>query len=220
MNIQRFYAPTSREALAKARLAFGEGTLILSNRPTANGVEIVATAEDVLASVEPSAAAAAATGDAALAVRRQSAKPAASTQALVEADADQLAMSTLSFQDYVRERMLRRRHEALKEQKAEPAPAVPTATSQNFNDIIQAARAEMPAPVPVRVAPAVKPQPAPAMPVQAVSQGIMDELHAMSELIEEKFNTLTWLGQARQHPIQSNLMLKLIRAGLDRKSVV
>ena len=51
MNIQRFTAPTSREALAKARLAFGDGTLILSNRPTENGVEVVATAEDALASL-------------------------------------------------------------------------------------------------------------------------------------------------------------------------
>jgi len=48
MNIKRFTAPTSREALAKARMAFGDGTLILSNRPTANGVEVVATAEDTL----------------------------------------------------------------------------------------------------------------------------------------------------------------------------
>ena len=31
----------------------------------------------------------------------------------VEEDTEQLAMSTLSFQDYVRERMLRRRHEAM-----------------------------------------------------------------------------------------------------------
>lgn len=46
MNIQRFHAATAREALAKARAAFGEGTLILSNRPVANGVEVVATAED------------------------------------------------------------------------------------------------------------------------------------------------------------------------------
>ena len=46
MNIQRFHAATSREALAKARMTFGEGTLILSNRPTATGVEVVATAED------------------------------------------------------------------------------------------------------------------------------------------------------------------------------
>ena len=49
MNIQRFTAPTSREALAKARLAFGDETLILSNRSTASGVEVLATAENTLA---------------------------------------------------------------------------------------------------------------------------------------------------------------------------
>src|SRR5256885_2731242 len=48
MNIKRFYAPTSREALAKARMAFGAGTLILSNRNTPDGVEVMATAEDTL----------------------------------------------------------------------------------------------------------------------------------------------------------------------------
>ena len=55
MNIKRFTAPTSREALAKARMAFGEGTLILSNRPTANGVEVVATAEDTLSALDSAA---------------------------------------------------------------------------------------------------------------------------------------------------------------------
>jgi flagellar biosynthesis protein FlhF len=47
----------------------------------------------------------------------------------------------------------------------------------------------------------------------AVPQGIVNELHAMKELIEDRFNTLNWLGQARQDPVQANLMLKLIRAG-------
>ena len=56
MNIKRFTAPTSREALAKARMAFGDGTLILSNRPTANGVEVVATAEDTLSALDGAAA--------------------------------------------------------------------------------------------------------------------------------------------------------------------
>ena len=44
-------------------------------------------------------------------------------------------------------------------------------------------------------------------------QSLMNELHSMKELIEDRFNTLAWLGQARQNPIQSNLMLKMIRAG-------
>lgn len=51
-----------------------------------------------------------------------------------------------------------------------------------------------------------------AQPAQ-MPKGIVDELQAMKELIEERFNTLAWLGQAKQNPIQSNLMLKLIRAG-------
>ncbi len=52
MNIQRFIAPTAREALSKARLAFGDGTLILSNRPTEAGVEVVATGEETLEALD------------------------------------------------------------------------------------------------------------------------------------------------------------------------
>src|SRR6218665_88950 len=52
MNIQRFHASTSREALAKARMAFGDGTLILSNRPTAQGVEVLATAQSLLSALD------------------------------------------------------------------------------------------------------------------------------------------------------------------------
>jgi flagellar biosynthesis protein FlhF len=45
------------------------------------------------------------------------------------------------------------------------------------------------------------------------NRSIVDELHAMRDLIEDRFNTFAWLNQAKQHPIQSNLMLKLMRAG-------
>ena len=55
MNIKRFHAATSREALAKARMAFGDGTLILSNRPTPNGVEVVATTEESLGALDSAA---------------------------------------------------------------------------------------------------------------------------------------------------------------------
>ena len=124
MNIKRFHAATSREALAKARMAFGEGTLILSNRPTANGVEVMATAEDMLSSLDSAAAARQSSAPSPLAQASQrqqlqqqpprAAQPAAAAHRNpVEEDTEQLAMSTLSFQDYVRERMLRRRHEAI-----------------------------------------------------------------------------------------------------------
>ncbi|HEX5784470.1 MAG TPA: hypothetical protein VFY35_07055 [Burkholderiaceae bacterium] len=51
MNIQRFLAPTSREAMAKARAAFGDSAVILSSRATANGFEVVATTEENLSSL-------------------------------------------------------------------------------------------------------------------------------------------------------------------------
>jgi flagellar biosynthesis protein FlhF len=212
MNIQRFTAPTSREALAKARLTFGDGTLILSNRPTATGVEVMATAEDTLAALDHSESFANRTKDQA-ALRRPSAPISTETRDLVEDDATKLTMSTLSFQDYVRERMLRRRHEAMNGQaepqvKTEAAPIIRRMPDNARIAPVQFEPRVQPKPAPVRPAPVMAPALAPAM-----SQGIVDELHAMKALIEDRFNTLTWLGQARQHPIQSNLMLKLIRAG-------
>jgi flagellar biosynthesis protein FlhF len=239
MNIQRFIAPTAREALAKARLAFGEGTLILSNRPTATGVEVVATAEDTLTGMEsakpmPTAMPAPAPVSKPVAavtkgitMPRRAMPPGATTAAVahegskVEEDAAQLAMSTLSFQDYVRERMLKRRHEASQSQAAElvewekprnqatPAaqPAVASAPTKSALPTVVPQGNKLPAVRPSPSAISISPSPT------ALTQGVVDELQAMKDLIEDRFNTLTWLGQARQHPIQSNLMLKLIRAG-------
>lgn len=212
MNIQRFTAPTAREALAKARMAFGEGTLILSNRPTAGGVEVVATAEEALSQLEqPKTLADRAQAQAPL--LRKQAPAGQSTQALVEEDTTRMAMSTLSFQDYVRERMLRRRHEALAGRTtanaAQETASTPAATSPM--------RVAQPT-LPIEMSPAARSSAprsgtAAAQTAPAASQGIADELQAMRALIEERFNTLTWLGQARQNPIQSSLMHRLIQAG-------
>jgi flagellar biosynthesis protein FlhF len=230
MNIKRFHAPTSREALAKARMAFGDGTLILSNRPTANGVEVVATAEDTLSALDGGSMGSSTSSNPPLLAPNQArgipsrASQAAATAHLgrnpVEEDTEQLAMSTLSFQDYVRERMLRRRHEALN------GPAEPQTLSERSRDQ-EPVRERIAAPAVVRHNPLrtipmdLPPEPPRRRPEASAGhlaqasnqQSVMSELHAMKELIEDRFNTLAWLGQARQNPIQSNLMLKMIRAG-------
>ena len=225
MNIQRFTAPTAREALAKARMTFGDGTLILSNRPTASGIEVVATGEDTLAALDRNELAR-------QGKRQPSAQPQTASFAQPQVDPDsqvvddttQLAMSTLSFQDYVRERMLRRRHEALSGQPSlEERTQQPRLSPVNVRPApiqitsFQAPKVTAPAPRPAPQAtarPAQRPMPSQVTaPAPAMSQGIVDELQAMKTLIEDRFNTLTWLGQARQNPIHSNLMLKLIRSG-------
>lgn len=280
MNIKRFTAPTAREALAKARMAFGEGTLILSNRTTADGVEVMATAEEALSALQGDAepatrlqeraddmaasqharkpmAAPRAMAQPAAAQPRQApaaATPSATARSSVAGDTEQLAMSTLSFQDYVRERMLRRRHEALHgtgsasplseraalerglpeprfdtradaafesapqrraertQDTATAQPATPLARHNPLRPMHAALGAEQL--TPRRAAPpAPAASAAPTLAAGLGQQNLMKELQSMKDLIEDRFNTLAWLGQARQNPIQSNLMLKLIRAG-------
>ena len=158
MNIQRFTAPTAREALAKARLTFGDGTLILSNRPTSSGVEVVATGEDTLADLDRNELA-----------RQGKPQTAAKPMAPVRANPDsqvlddttQMAMSTLSFQDYVRERMLRRRQESLSGQ--------PQATMQERLVQPERVAARPVRPALVQIAPLVTPPVPPVRPVQRAS---------------------------------------------------
>ena len=213
MNIQRFTAATSREALAKARMAFGEGTLILSNRPTENGVEVVATAEDSLSALDQHQGSSQPKDQGS-----QSRRPAPNypdTISKVEEDAEQLAMSTLSFQDYVRERMMRKRSEATRTEPEVQAPPPVAAAQPERARTAVAPRIAIEVEPPVLKKVATPPRKVAPIVTQsaAMPQGIVDELHAMKEMIEDRFNTLTWLGQARQNPIQTNLMLKLIRSG-------
>ncbi|MEP7303737.1 MAG: flagellar biosynthesis protein FlhF, partial [Caldimonas sp.] len=113
MNVKRFTARTSREALRQVRETLGEDAVILSTKPAGAGVEVLAMAPEGMRQVEQLAAEAPAG-----ALR---AEPAAAPTS-VEQDVVQMQMSTLSFQDYVRTRMLKRRKAAMEGEGA-PAPA-------------------------------------------------------------------------------------------------
>jgi flagellar biosynthesis protein FlhF len=189
----------------------------------------------------------------------------------VERDTETMAMSTLSFQDYVRERMLKRRKEALEGRPApQPAAQAPMqAAGQGSAGVFAQAAASMPPvaprrslaeraalgdlPAQQRLAPAPRPEmhapivtremehdvgrntPARDLPraashddwaaamvmpradlnlaPTAPAANISGELSALKDMIEDRFNMLAWLGTSRNNPLQSNLMLKLIRAG-------
>ncbi len=149
MNVKRFTARTSREALALVRQALGEDAVVLSTKPSGDGVEVVAMAPESMAQIERMATSAATTATPAAAApassraaaarpgpgrpgvaRTQSARadvvatPAAES---IEDDIEQLSMSTLSFQDYVRDRMLKRRQVALQAESVAARAAAPVA---------------------------------------------------------------------------------------------
>jgi len=124
MNVKRFTARTSREALALVRQAFGEDAVVMSTKPCPEGVEVLAMAPESVGQLERVGAAAervqadsfrpmappparTATGE-----RREGRlekSPPAPVSTSVDDDVEALSMSTLSFQDFVRDRMLKRR---------------------------------------------------------------------------------------------------------------
>lgn len=146
MNVKRFIGRNSREAMQKVKAAFGDEAIVLSTKPAAEGgIEILAMAADGMAAVESMSRRAPAaepslhreepaheeddTSDASGPLAKGAAAARQSVANLahnVQEDVKQLAMSTLSFQDYVRERMLKRRQAAI-QSRTEPAMAAPEA---------------------------------------------------------------------------------------------
>ncbi|TDP85693.1 flagellar biosynthesis protein FlhF [Aquabacterium commune] len=148
MNVKRFIGRNSREAMQKVKAALGDEAIVLSTKPASEGgIEILAMGAEGMAAVESMSSSSGGRSPArdhreprdarAERAEPQDEAPAASasgrsvSQAVsesvsqiahnVQEDVKQLAMSTLSFQDYVRERMLKRRQAAI--QRTEPALA-------------------------------------------------------------------------------------------------
>ena len=136
------------------RQTFGEDAVVMSTRPCAEGVEVLAMAPESIQQLERIDAPAAAPP---VAAPSKSDKPRASLaervaavtrpapaaphraaaalrvepamHASVEQDVVDMSMSTLSFQDYVRERMLKRRQSEMAAVQPAPATVIATATS-------------------------------------------------------------------------------------------
>jgi len=124
MNVKRFTARTSREALALVRQAFGEDAVVMSTKPCPEGVEVLAMAPESVGQLERVGAAAervqvdnfrpmapppARTSTGERREPRLERNPPAPVSTSVDDDVEALSMSTLSFQDFVRDRMLKRR---------------------------------------------------------------------------------------------------------------
>ncbi|WP_051049343.1 flagellar biosynthesis protein FlhF [Ideonella sp. B508-1] len=150
----------------------------------------------------------------------------------VNEDVERMAMSTLSFQDYVRDRMLRRRQAALEGDKPSTA-AREAAPMVDDEPPRRAARPAEPLPEPGLAARAAAPQrraparplndgPAPELPVPTLSDvagheqiDMVHELRAMKGLIEERFGTLAFMEKLQREPRQAQLSQKLMDVGFS-----
>ena len=237
MNVRRFTARTSREALVLVRQVLGEDAVVLSTKPSVDGVEVLAMAPEGMAQIEhmasnPPSKPAAAT------VKSGFARSAARTEPAdapgdVDADVARLSMSTLSFQDYVRDRMLRRRQASLNPEAQAPARDEPRAATAERASVLEQRMSAPAAPLlrepPVLREPVIS-APEIHMPALADSQhaaatshatsrrdqdDMMSELRSMKGLIEERFGALAFMEKLNRQPAQARLTQRLLDCGFS-----
>ena len=244
MNVKRFIARTSREALAMVRQAFGDDGVVVSTRPCADGVEVLAMAADSVPQVEKAAVSVRPAGQApatpvAPLLARRSATPSRAEPAFdlptdasaqgsqpVDADVEQLAMSTLSFQDYVRERMLKRRQQEMGRESAAATPSEPAeaplrpSPAAALRERVAGTAEPMPKVAAHREPPVLREE----IRHTAGDAGdggrrdqaeMMTELRSMRGLIEQRFGALAFMEKLQRQPRQAQLTQKLLDCGFS-----
>ncbi len=216
MNVRRYFARTAREAMARVRAELGDDAIVLKNQPVDGGVEILALAGSELdlstaaAMESPWSEPSAAAGG-----RRQ-----ADTEPEARSDAGALSgvaqetagagnrvpMSTVHFENYVRERQKKRKlpdHGRNDGREAASGDRIPGAT--------------MVAPEPAgtqAAAQAAQSAPIPAAP-RFDTETLLTELRQMRGALSDQLEAMSWFEGVRRRPAQSRLLRHLLQSGFS-----
>ncbi len=213
MNVKKFTAPTSREALRKVREALGPDAVILSNRPVDGVVEILALDNDDVASLS------------APAPESEMAAPRPSLN--VRADDFAAPAPAPAARPFAQEPAPR--------QFAEPAARVPLNQLYGIDDDLSVPAAA-PAPqtyanrrAPQAEAPAFDMSAMTAMMSAAIAQaresaasaaaaemsGMMNEMRAMRGMMETQLAELSWGNTQQREPQKAAVLRELLAAGFS-----
>ncbi len=217
MNVKRYFARTAREALGKLRADLGADAIVLKNRSVPGGVEILALADNELfAEDAPTPHAPAPT-----------AQPANAAHAPVAAREQE--MSTVSFENYVRERQQRRLAAlddvdspsealAMERESVERALAVAAEESSTAGaprTVGSAALSPVPPLVPVAHRSGPQQEPAAAAADGVDAQALIAELREMRGALSDQLESMTWFEGVRRRPAQSRMLRRLLQAGFS-----
>ncbi|SFV03109.1 flagellar biosynthesis protein FlhF [Pseudoduganella namucuonensis] len=214
MNVKKFTAPTSREALRKVREALGPDAVILSNRPTDGEVEILALANDDAASLASPAPD----------------SPMAQPRPYLDLPESQPYMATMS--------PIAAAPAAPRPQQAYAPPAAQRpAQAQAQAQAYDAPRDQAPRSAsPAHHAPAPARQPAPTAPsldmerisamvadavnsakanAAAEMSGMMNEIRAMRGMMETQLAELSWGSTQQREPQKAAVLREMLAAGFS-----
>ncbi len=213
MNVKKFTAATSREALRKVRDALGPDAVILSNRPVDGVVEILALDNDDVASL---------------------ASP--SPESEMAAPRPNLRMQEPAFDDFEPAPALAPAPAPTPRPAARPAPRVfqeAPAARQSLNPLYEMDEPAAPA-VPPTYANRRAPQPeAPAFDMAAMTammsaaiaqakesaaaemHGMMNEIRAMRGMMESQLAELSWGTTQQREPQKAAVLREMLAAGFS-----
>ena len=205
MNVKKFTAPTSREALRKVRESLGPDAVILSNRQCDGGVEILALANDDAASLSSPAP------------HSPMADPVPSLDLGLPAGRTEQRMAP-RFENRAAE-------SRVAEQRADmPAEPVRRVVPSPSSYASKTAAAAAPAPAQPR-APSLDVDQIPAMVASAVAsakqnaaaemQVMMGEIRAMRGMMETQLAELSWGSTQAREPQKAAVLREMLAAGFS-----
>jgi flagellar biosynthesis protein FlhF len=210
MNVKKFTAPTSREALRKVRDALGPDAVILSNRPVDGVVEILALDNDDVASLaSPSA-------------ESEMAAPRPQLQHLDDGLAQPAAAPAAPAARALRDAGAPRSYEAPAARQPmqpmqslhmmdEPAPQ----TYANRRAQPEAAAVDMAAMTAMMSAAIAQAKESAANAAAAEMQGMMSELRAMRGMMESQLSELSWGTTQQREPQKAAVLREMLAAGFS-----
>ncbi len=215
MNVQRFFAPTARDALRRVKEALGADAIVLGNRSVDGGVEIMALpAEAAAALTRPEAAQAPAAQPARQAAVAPAPRAAAPRSAAHGEEPDDY---TVSLSPGARKAAAEKVWQPFAAKKvAESAPAQKPSLAERVAQApaepreLRTPRGKPP------VLPDLLPDPAPAkMEAAPTNPQVMEELQAIRGMIEKQLAGFAWGEMARQAPSRTLLLGELLDAGFS-----
>jgi flagellar biosynthesis protein FlhF len=242
MNVKRFVGRTSREAMRKLRDTLGPDALVLANRPCAEGIELLAAVPEALNDIDGFAEPAGADD-----VDDFAHEPMTAAQGRSGRDAPAPPpMSTVSFQDYVRQRLRDRSRQpaasaapvapvaepsAAPVRQRAPAPqragAAPSSPASGFGSAADSLGASLNAAAAKR--PAAREPAAPGSrrqsgsPVPPIigpahsSEALVAELQALKGMITSQFEAMRWFDGVARDPIQGQMLRTMVESGFSLK---
>lgn len=208
MSIRKFFAPTARQALKEIRDELGADAMILSNRKTDSGVEIIALAHDEITHLTDRAVAQKSEWTGGI-TADEWARSVAEDHVHPAAKPAVAAVSRPAAQP----------PKPVARPAAQPAPARPPAALRQPGKLPPAAapQASPAAPAAPAAVAQVAPPAAAEMPAQVaqVQATLLKEIKSMGSMLQQQLSALHWNDVQQRDPERAGLLRRMLNAGFS-----